>query len=92
MGDDQDLEEFLLNTKPVRLLVRLRQQTADNYATPLASDINATYSHTVKVLQKMKDFGLVEFSKRGRKKEVGLTEKGEELAKDLHRLINRLKD
>ncbi len=91
MGEDQNLEEFLLNTKPARLLVRLRQQTADNYATPLASDINATYSHTVKVLQKMKEFGLVRFSKKGRKKEILLTEDGEELAETLHELLNKLR-
>ncbi len=91
MGE-KELEEFFLNTKPVKILVRLRQQTSDNYASALSSQVNATYSHTVKVLQKMEGFGLVKFNRKGRKKEVSLTEKGESLAKDLHSILNKLKD
>lgn len=89
MGES-DLEEFFLNTKPVKLLVRLRQRTSENYASALSKQIDATYSHTVKVLQQMKEFGLVEFNRKGRKKEVDLTEEGEKLAELFHRLIRKL--
>ncbi|MFB6292249.1 MAG: winged helix DNA-binding protein [Candidatus Nanohaloarchaea archaeon] len=91
MGE-HDLEEFFLNTKPVKILVKLRQQTSENYASALSTQVNATYSHTVKVLQKMKEYGLVEFDKKGRKKEVSLTDRGAELAEDFHEILQRLKD
>ena len=91
MGEE-DLEEFFLNTKPVRILVRLRQRTSDNYASSLATQVDATYSHTVKVLQRMRSFGLVDFQKKGRKKEVSLTSRGEDLAADFHEILNKLKD
>lgn len=90
MGE-KDLEEFFLNTKPVRILVRLRQRTSDNYASALSSQVDATYSHTVKVLKKLEEFGLIEFTKKGRKKEVSLTDAGEDLAADFHRVLKNLR-
>lgn len=76
----EDLEEFFLNKKPVRIIVSLSHRTTDNYASAVSREVDATYSHTIKVLQKMKDFDLVQFQKKGRKKEIVLTEKGEDIA------------
>lgn len=86
----EDIEEFLLNTKPARLLVSLRQQTTDNYASSLSTQVDATYSHTVKVLQRLESFGLVEFRKEGRKKVASLTSKGEDIAEAVDTLLRKL--
>lgn len=88
----EDLEEFFLNRKPARIMVSLRQQTTDNYASALSRQVDATYSHTIKVLQQMKEFGLVEFEKKGRKKMVQLTAKGERIAEKLSHLIQELRN
>ncbi len=80
MDDETQIEKFFLNTKPVRILIGVYRPDFSNYSSALASEMDVTYSHTVKVLQKMKEFGLVEFDKKGRKKKVSLTEDGEEVA------------
>lgn len=88
----EELEEFFLNRKPVQIMVSLRQQTTDNYASAVSSQIDATYSHTIKVLQKMRDHDLVQFEKRGRKKMIELTSRGESIAERLHDLVGELRE
>jgi DNA-binding MarR family transcriptional regulator len=86
----QDLETFFVNVKPVRILVSLNQTQKDNYASALSSDAGATYSHTVRILHRLEDFGLVESTKEGRKKVVELTPDGEEVAENCQDLLNSL--
>ncbi len=65
------------------------------YATILSKEVDCTYSHTVKLLDLFKNYGMVDFDKRGRIKIVKLTEVGENVAKTAESLflkINRLKE
>lgn len=89
---EDDLVGFFLNRKPVRIMVILRRNKSDNYPSAIARKADATYSHTIKVLQKMNDFDLVEFEKKGRKKEVELTQRGEDIAGTLQHLTQKLRD
>ncbi len=79
-------EELFINSKPVRILVKLSRRS-DYYASALSTEVDATYSHTVKILQRMKKHSLVEFEKKGRKKIVKLTEEGDNLAGILRELV-----
>ncbi|MFB6190211.1 MAG: winged helix DNA-binding protein [Candidatus Nanohaloarchaea archaeon] len=90
MGDE--LEDFFLNRKPVQIMVNLRRQTSDNYASAVSRQVDATYSHTIKVLQQMKEHGLVEFEKKGRKKVIQLTSRGEQIAEKFSELLQELRD
>jgi len=65
--------------KPVKLLINLRNEP--KYATILSKEVDLTYSHTVKLLDQFRNFGLVEFEKKGRIKVVKLTELGDDVAK-----------
>lgn len=87
---EEGLEEFFLHKKPVDLMVKLHGKSRNCYASALSSDIDATYSHTVKILQRMEEHDLVEFEKEGRKKTIELTQKGRSIAKKLRRLLNDL--
>lgn len=87
---DENLEEFFLHRKPVELMVKLDSKSRNCYASALSSDIDATYSHTVKILQRMEDHGLVKFEKEGRKKTIELTSMGEEIAVKLRKLLREL--
>ena len=69
---------LFVHTKPVDLLVSLKK--GPQYATILSKDIDCTYSHTVKLLDQFKKFGLVDFEKKGRIKIVKLTPAGEAIA------------
>jgi len=51
-----------------------------SYASELSSKCNTTYSHAVKVMNRMHELGLVQSKKLGRKKEYILTEKGMKVA------------
>lgn len=86
----EDMEQFFLNKKPVELMVKLQKKSQNCYASALSSDIDATYSHTVKILQRMEDFDLVEFEKEGRKKTIDLTQQGCSIADKFDRLLRDL--
>jgi len=70
--------KLYLHVKPVKLLISLKK--GPKYATILSKEIDCTYSHTVKLLDQFKKFGLVDFEKKGRIKIVKLTSLGEDLA------------
>jgi predicted transcriptional regulator len=65
--------------KPTKLLISLKNEP--KYATILSKEVDLTYSHTVKLLDQFKNFGLVDFEKKGRIKIVKLTETGIDIAK-----------
>ena len=74
--------------KPVKIMINLRNEP--KYATILSKEVDLTYSHTVKLLDQFKNFGLVEFEKQGRIKLVKLTEIGEDIAKSFEVVFNKL--
>jgi len=87
MKTNIELERMFLRKKPARLLVHIKQTDKEAYASKLAKRIDCTYAHTVKLLQKMQEHGLVEFSKEGRIKFIELTEAGHSLASDFENLL-----
>lgn len=79
---EQQLKRFFLQEKPTDMIVILRRQNS-SYASELSTKADTTYSHAVKVMNRMKEIGLVESEKIGRKKEYRLTDKGQKLADNL---------
>ena len=65
-------------------------KSGPKYATILSKDVDCTYSHTVKLLDQFKIFGLVSFEKKGRIKIVKLTPDGEELAHSLEGALMKI--
>lgn len=82
-----DMEEFFLNVKPVKILIVLNDPNTESYASEISKSTDCTYSHTVRIIQKMEDFNLIDSEMKGRKKELELTEKGRELAKSLSEVM-----
>lgn len=80
--------KLFLRTKPVRMLTSLK--AGPKYATILSKEVDCTYSHTVKLLDSFKDFGLVDFEKKGRIKIVKLTDLGEDLAHSVDSVLIKL--
>lgn len=81
---------LFLHEKPVRALVMLSDKKRTWYAHLLAKEIDCSYAHLVKVLDEFEEAGLVNFEKEGRVKLVSLTDKGEDLARDLENVLRRL--
>ncbi|MEM5773124.1 MAG: hypothetical protein QXL86_02760 [Candidatus Aenigmatarchaeota archaeon] len=76
---EKSILALFLRQKPVKLIISLKNEP--KYATILAKEVDLTYSHTVKLLEYFKNFGLVNFEKKGRIKIVKLTDLGLDIAK-----------
>lgn len=87
---EDSLQEFFVNVKSAKILVSLSNPTVDNYASEISSEVDCTYSHTVRILQKFEKEGLVTTNKEGRKKMVELTSDGEDLAQKMGDLMHEL--
>lgn len=78
---------LFLKEKPVKALIAISHRDNEIYATQIAEEINTTYSHTVKIISRLKDEDMVESTKQGRKKVLTLTEKGESYANLFEELL-----
>jgi len=83
-----DLTSLFLRSKPVKILASLKE--GPKYATILSKTVDCTYSHTVKLLNQFKEFGLVTFDKKGRIKTVELTKDGQDLAHAVEGVLMKL--
>jgi len=86
------MKDFFLNEKPVMALVTIRKHRGEVYGSLISKKIDTTYAHTVKILSRMEENDLVETEKKGRKKILSLTEKGEEYADNFIQLMNCFED
>ncbi len=86
------MKDFFLNEKPVMALVTIRKHRDEVYGSLISQKIDTTYAHTVKILSRMEDHDLIETEKKGRKKILTLTGKGEEYADHFIELINCFED
>ena len=83
------LEDLLLREKPARILISLKTSKESIYATILSRETNCTYSHTIKILNVLREQGLVDFEKSGRIKKVKLTSDGWDIAHNLEALTKK---
>lgn len=74
------MKDIFLNEKPVMTLVVIRRHRDDVYCSVVSKRIDTTYAHTVKIISKLEDKGLIKSKKKGRKKFLELTDKGQEYA------------
>ena len=80
--------KMFFRIKPVKMLTALK--VGPKYATIIAKETDCTYSHTVKILELFKEYGLVDFEKKGRIKIVKLTEFGDDVAKGMDAILTKL--
>jgi predicted transcriptional regulator len=85
---ERPIPRLFIRPKPVKLLISLK--SGPKYATILSKEVDLTYSHTVKLLNQFKIFGLVDFEKKGRIKIVKLTSEGEDLAYSIEAFLTKL--
>jgi len=65
------------------MLIALKKVSRAKYGSQLAKEVDCTYSHAVKILQNLEEFGLVSFEKKGRIKIINLTKKGTDVAEHI---------
>jgi predicted transcriptional regulator len=84
-----DTRKFFLNEKPVLALLAIQNAENETYCSRISEKIDSTYAHTVKIVSRMKELGLLETREEGRKKMVSLSEEGEKQAEIFQRLMLR---
>jgi len=87
--EKNDYKELFFKFKPVEMLIFLKKGMGPKYATQVSKGVDCTYSHTIKVLEKFRELGLVVFKKKGRIKMIQLTPNGEEIAHDFEGLARK---
>lgn len=87
--EKNDFKDLFFKFKPVEMLVFLKKGMGPKYATQVSKGVDCTYSHTIKVLEKFRELGLVIFKKKGRIKMIQLTPNGEEIAHDFEGLTRK---
>ena len=83
---EKEIFEVFFRKKPAMMLIALRNGTRNRYGSMLAKEVDCTYSHAVKILQKMQGAKLVNFEKTGRIKTIRLTESGLKVAEHIERI------
>jgi len=84
------LEDLFLREKPAKILLSLKTSKIPVYATILSKEADCTYSHTIKILNILQQMGLVIFDKKGRIKDVKLTDDGWDIAHNLEAMRKKL--
>ena len=87
--DDRNIINLLLHEKPAGIILSLKAKEK-KYPTVLSKENDCTYTHTLKILEELMEYGLVEFEKDGRIKFVKLTQPGEDVAHELEGLVRYL--
>jgi predicted transcriptional regulator len=85
-------KETLLRTKPLCILLQLKDVSKEWYASNLAAGCSTTYVHTTKLLREFKKSNLVTFEVKGRVKKVKLTDKGLQLTSALSDLVQKFEE
>lgn len=94
----EELPEFFLKEKPCLALVKIAEKSQSDYAdekaysSVISKEIETTYAHTVKVIKKLEESGLIESEKKGRKKYLTPTKQGSEIALRVSKLVNTIKE
>ena len=86
---ERDIVKLLLHEKPAGIILSLKSKEK-KYASVLSKENNCTYTHTLKILDELRDYGIVGFEKDGRIKYVTLTDLGEDVAHELEGLVRYL--
>jgi predicted transcriptional regulator len=87
--ENRSILNLLLHEKPAGIMLSLKEKEK-KYPTVLSKENDCTYTHTLKILEELREYGLVEFDKDGRIKYVALTELGEDVAHQLEGLVRYL--
>lgn len=66
-SDDTEFMEFIWNSKPVYALVYLYRSREEHHVREISRAIDTTYSHGVRMMNRLEDHGLVTSQKKGRK-------------------------
>lgn len=90
--EEETIFSTIFRTKPGLAIMELWRSEGNSYSSKLAKQVDCTYSHVVKILDRMEKAGLVKFDKNGRIKKIELTQKGFKVANLVAQIDSILKE
>lgn len=84
------LFDLILREKPSLALLYLKDSTISWYSSLLAKKVDCTYPHIIKIISMFQELDLVKFERKGRRKVITLTNKGEEVSLTLESLVRTI--
>jgi len=90
MDEKNDILSFFLQDKPAKILLETYKNER-TYPADISKVLSATYSHIVRVIKKLEDYGLIQSERQGRTKFVTLTPLGKEVSEHISALNESLK-
>src|SRR5208282_4345097 len=81
---------ILFKDKQIRIILALSDHTKEWHLTTLAQAASATYVHTSKFVTRCESLGIISVQRHGKIKSLFLTEKGNEIAKNISSIIEKI--
>lgn len=86
------MRDFFLKEKPVMALVTIRRAREEIYCSKISKEIDTTYAHTVKIISRLEEEGLIQSKKEGRKKILKLTQNGKKFSDHFLELLTAFEE
>jgi len=80
-----DIFDIFIRRKAAKILMVLKNQGERN-CSQLAKEVNCTYSHAARTLNKMKKAKLISFEKPGRTKIIKISKTGIKIAENIEKI------
>lgn len=82
MNEYSDIDNLFLKEKPSMIVTTLARRDRLNART-ISEEVETTYSHAVRVLNRMEELNVVKSERNGRNKNYELTTQGERISEGL---------
>ena len=83
---NEEILKLFFSEKATRIFLAI-EPDKEKFGSQVRNEVLAMYSYTIQTLRKLRDLGLLEQRKERRRIYYSLTEKGEELRKQLLRVL-----
>jgi len=77
-----------IKEKPALALLAIHKSYSEIYPSKVSKRIDSTYAHTVNIVSKMEENGILKSEKRGRKRILTLTDRGEAYSNALVNMVH----
>lgn len=84
------MQELLLKIKPCKILICLREIGTNWNLTKIAKDTGTTFVYTSKVIEKLEQIGYVVSERKGKNREIKLSERGAKIATNLEEIMKEM--
>lgn len=87
-----ELPDIFLNKKAAKTVTTVLKKKHKPFIGEISKEVDTTYAHTVKIIKKIQEETSKQFfttEKQGRKKHIGLTSEGREIASVLQKIMDK---